>query len=129
MTTPTVTTPDVKAIETLLGTYERSLNTADAELAASLYAPDGVFMPLFLPTAEGSEILGSYRQIFAAIKLEVTFKIDDLGSDKSGLPSTSQLFRSTRSRPPTKPSSDEQPEVASSSSRMVTDQRSLGSSV
>jgi uncharacterized protein (TIGR02246 family) len=81
MTTLTVTTPDVNAIETLLGTYERSLNTADAELAASLYAPDGVFMPLFLPTAEGSEILGSYRQIFAAIKLEVTFKIDDLGVD------------------------------------------------
>jgi hypothetical protein len=58
MTTLPVTTPDVKAIETLLGTYERSLNTADAELAASLYAPDGMFMPLFLPTAEGSEILG-----------------------------------------------------------------------
>lgn len=81
MTTPTDTTPDVKAIETLLGTYERSLNTADAELAASLYAPDGVFMPLFLPTAVGSEILGSYRQIFAAIKLEVTFEIDDLSVD------------------------------------------------
>jgi uncharacterized protein (TIGR02246 family) len=81
MTTLTATTPDVNAIETLLATYETSLNTADAELAASLYAPDGVFMPLFLPTAKGSEIFGSYRQIFAAIKLEVTFRIDDVSVD------------------------------------------------
>lgn len=81
MTPPTDTTLDVKAIETLLGTYERSLNTADAELAASLYAPDGVFMPLFLPTAKGSEILGSYRQIFATIKLEIAFRIDDITVD------------------------------------------------
>ena len=75
------TTSDQKAIATLLDTYERSLTTADAELAASLYAPEGIFMPLFLPTAEGREILASYRQIFAAIKLEIAFQVDDLSID------------------------------------------------
>ncbi len=75
------TTSDQTAIETLLDTYERALNTADAGLAASLYAPEGIFMPLFLPTAEGSEIVGSYEQIFAAIKLEIAFHVDDLSID------------------------------------------------
>ena len=58
ITTPTTT--HGQAIEALLGTYERALNTADAELAASLYAHDGVFMPLLLPTAAGAEILTRY---------------------------------------------------------------------
>ncbi len=79
---PTIaTTADQTAIETLLATYERSLNTADAELAASLYAPEGIFRPLFLPTAAGGEILESYQQIFAAIKLEIAFQVDDLSVD------------------------------------------------
>ncbi len=77
----TPTTNDVQAIEALLSTYERALNTADAELAASLYAEDGVFMPLFLPTAAGDEILGSYRQIFATLKFEIAFHIDDISID------------------------------------------------
>lgn len=75
------TSTDLQAIHTLLSTYERSLNTADAELAASLYASDGAFMPLFLPTAKGEEILGSYQQIFQTIKLEISFTIDDLQVD------------------------------------------------
>lgn len=75
------TTSDQTAIKTLLDTYERSLNTSDAELAASLYGPEGIFMPLYLPTAEGNEILGSYQQIFAAIKLEIAFQVDDLSVD------------------------------------------------
>lgn len=78
---PMTTASDQTAITTLLNTYERSLNTADAELAASLCAAEGIFMPLFLPTAKGGEILGSYQQIFAAIKLEIAFQIDDLSVD------------------------------------------------
>ncbi len=81
MTNTTIATTDAQAIEALLSTYERSLNSADAELAASLYAPDGVFMPLFLPTATGDGIVGSYRQIFEAIKLDIAFETDDLSVD------------------------------------------------
>ena len=33
-------------IRSLLSTYEGALNASDAELAASLYTADGVFMPL-----------------------------------------------------------------------------------
>ena len=35
-------------------------------------------MPLFLPTTADEEILGSYRQIFQTIKLDIAFTIDDL---------------------------------------------------
>ena len=65
-------------IRSLLATYERSLNTSDAALAASCYTPDGVFMPTTLPTAEGANMQGAYRQIFDAIRLDVTFTIDEL---------------------------------------------------
>jgi len=65
-------------IRTLLATYEQSLNTSDAALAASCYAPDGIFMPTALPTARGSDMHDAYRQIFDAIGLDVTFTIDEL---------------------------------------------------
>ena len=65
-------------IRALLATYEQSLNTSDTELAASCYAPNGSFMPASLPTAEGADIEGAYRQIFDAIRLDVTFTIDEL---------------------------------------------------
>mgnify|MGYP002857838943 CR=1 FL=1 len=65
-------------IRALLATYERSLNTSDAALAASCYAPDGTFMPAGLPTAQGAGMEGAYRQIFDAIRLDVTFTIDEL---------------------------------------------------
>jgi uncharacterized protein (TIGR02246 family) len=65
-------------IRSLLATYERSLNTSDAALAASCYTPDGVFMPTTLPTAEGANMQGAYRQIFDAIRLDVTFAVDEL---------------------------------------------------
>jgi len=62
----------------LLATYEQSLNTSDAALAASCYTPDGIFMPTTLPTAKGADMQGAYRQIFDAIRLDVTFTIDEL---------------------------------------------------
>lgn len=65
-------------IRALLATYEQSLNTSDAALAASCYAPDGIFMPAGLPTANGPELEGAYRQIFDAIRLDVAFTIDEL---------------------------------------------------
>lgn len=65
-------------IRSLLAAYERSLNTSDAALAASCYTADGIFMPTTLPTAEGANMRGAYRQIFDAIRLDVTFAIDEL---------------------------------------------------
>ena len=65
-------------IRDLLVTYERSLNTGDADLAASCYAADGVFMPTTLPTVTGADMADGYRRIFDAIRLNVTFTIDEL---------------------------------------------------
>lgn len=65
-------------IRELLATHERSLNTSDADLAASCYADDGVFMPATLPTVVGPDMADGYRQIFGAIRLNVTFTIDEL---------------------------------------------------
>ena len=65
-------------IRSVLTSYERSLNASDAASAASCYASDGVFMPTGLPTAEGADMEDAYRQIFRAIRLDVTFTIDEL---------------------------------------------------
>ncbi len=65
-------------IRELLDTYERSLNTSDADLAASCYTPDGIFMPTTLATVTGTDMTDGYRQIFEAIRLNVTFTIDEL---------------------------------------------------
>ena len=65
-------------IRDLLATYERSLNASDADLAASCYTSDGVFMPTTLPTVTGPEMANGYRQIFDAIRLDVTFTVDEL---------------------------------------------------
>ena len=73
------TTADDHAIRRLLATYETSLNTSDADLAASCYTADGVFMPTTLPTATGTEALkASYAAIFSNIQLNVKFSIDEL---------------------------------------------------
>jgi uncharacterized protein (TIGR02246 family) len=65
-------------IRALLGTYERSLNDSDADLAAACYTSDGVFMPTTLPTISGESLRDGYAGIFAAIRLSVTFTIDEL---------------------------------------------------
>ena len=62
----------------LLATYERALNSSDANLAASVYAPDGVFMPTGLPTATGDGLQAMYAGIFENITLDVSFTIDEL---------------------------------------------------
>ena len=68
----------IDEIRTLLATYERSLNTSDAALAASCYTSDGIFMPTTLPTAAGDQMKAAYGQVFGAIRLNVTFSIDEL---------------------------------------------------
>jgi len=65
-------------IRDLLTAYERSLNTSDADLAASCYAANGIFMPTTLPTVTSADMADGYRRIFEAISLNVTFTIDEL---------------------------------------------------
>jgi uncharacterized protein (TIGR02246 family) len=68
-----------EAIEALLQVYKKSLNTSDAQLAQSLYAKDGIFMPTEAPSAIGSEsILKSYQFIFTQIQLNIEFYIDEI---------------------------------------------------
>ncbi|GAB5905260.1 MULTISPECIES: YybH family protein [Mycobacteroides] len=65
-------------VKTLLYTYEQALNNSDAALAASCYTAGGVFMPTAQPTATGDGLREAYEQIFSAIRLNVTFTIDEL---------------------------------------------------
>ena len=65
-------------IRELLTTYEGALNASDAELAASLYTADGVFMPHQFPSSIGPGVLEAYRQTFEAIALNVAFEIDEV---------------------------------------------------
>lgn len=66
-------------IEKLLGEYQKSLNTSDANLAQSLYTKDGIFMPTEAPSGIGSEgILKSYQYIFSQIQLSIEFFIEEI---------------------------------------------------
>ncbi|MCM2387630.1 YybH family protein [Streptomyces albipurpureus] len=70
------------AVRDLLTVYERALNASDARLAVSLYSPEGVFLPFDGPTATGAqELLEGYEAIFATIRLEVAFTVDDISVD------------------------------------------------
>jgi len=59
----------------LLQTYERSLDTSDAELAASLYTDDAVFMPTALPTATGETTAEANRELFVFHRVDGSWKI------------------------------------------------------
>lgn len=65
-------------IRGLLKTYERSLNSSDAALAARCYTSDGVFMPTALPTAKAGTLEEAYVRTFETIRLHVKFTIDEL---------------------------------------------------
>lgn len=70
---------DKESIKQLLEIYKKSLNTSDAELSASLYTPDGVFMPTEAPSAIGADnILKSYEFIFSQIQLNIEFFIEEI---------------------------------------------------
>jgi uncharacterized protein (TIGR02246 family) len=66
-------------IEGLLGEYQKSLNTSDANLAQSLYTKDGIFMPTEAPSGIGSAgILKSYEYVFSQIQLNIEFFIEEI---------------------------------------------------
>ena len=53
-------------------------NGSDAAMAASCYTADGMFLPTTLPTAAGPDMEQAYEHVFGAIRLNVTFTIDEL---------------------------------------------------
>ncbi len=61
----------------LVRTYFRALNTSDTDLAASLYAPNGVFMGHRSPTSVGGGVHSAYKQVFKAISLDLNFDFDE----------------------------------------------------
>lgn len=70
---------DKQNIETLLGEYQKALNTSDAKLAQSLYTTDGIFMPTEAPSGIGAEgILRSYEYVFSQIQLNIEFFIEEI---------------------------------------------------
>lgn len=58
--------------------HQRVLNISDAKLACWRYTVDRAYVPALLPTACGDELLGAYGQAFQAIRLDVTFTIDEI---------------------------------------------------
>ena len=67
------------AIEKMLNTYFGSLNASDVKTAVGSYTADGVFMPTKFPTATGTkELVTAYENVFKAIQLNVTVKIEEV---------------------------------------------------
>lgn len=67
------------SLEALLRRYEAALNTSDAAAAVEVYADDAVFMAQHRAPAVGrAAIRQAYDEIFAAIRLRVTFGIDEI---------------------------------------------------
>lgn len=75
----TTTTRDNEDMLTLLGRYEAALNASDTDAVMALYAPDGVFMPAFSPSAVGAgAVRQAYDAVFEAIRLSVKFDIVEI---------------------------------------------------
>lgn len=69
------------AIEKSLSIYFDALNKSNVQQAVGQYTGDGVFMPTGFPTATGtSELTTAYENVFKAIQLNVTFKVEEIVS-------------------------------------------------
>jgi uncharacterized protein (TIGR02246 family) len=68
-----------KQVQTLLSSYETSLNAGDAGQIEQLYTADGVFMPAGFPTASGrTAVRGAYDGLFKNIRIAIHFTVDEL---------------------------------------------------
>lgn len=82
--TPTTmnTSNDQTAIKELLFTYRDALNASSTDQVILLYTTDGVFMPTGFPTSAGTEqVRQAYDGVFAMIKLNIEFFIDEIEVD------------------------------------------------
>ncbi len=75
-------TPDTNvetAVTRQLERYEQALNASDVDAVMKLYARDPVFMPQHSLPAVGREaVRAAYRQVFAKIRLDIDFSIDEI---------------------------------------------------
>jgi uncharacterized protein (TIGR02246 family) len=72
-------TPAEIAITTVLHRYQDALNASDTDAVMELYAPDGVFMPQNFASSIGTAaVRKAYDAVFSAIRLTVTFKIEEV---------------------------------------------------
>lgn len=70
---------EARAATAVLRSYEAALNKSDVATIVSLYAPEAVFMAQHRSPAVGSgPIETAYREIFAMIRLEIRFLIDEV---------------------------------------------------
>jgi uncharacterized protein (TIGR02246 family) len=70
---------DRTAIIELLGSYEKALNASSTDAALALYAPDGVFMDCFSPSAVGADaVRREYDAVFKALTLRVKFQVIEM---------------------------------------------------
>lgn len=82
--TPTTmsTTNDQNMIKELLFAYRDALNASSTDQVIRLYTTNGVFMPTGFPTAVGpEEVRQAYDGVFANIKLNIEFFIDEVQVD------------------------------------------------
>jgi uncharacterized protein (TIGR02246 family) len=71
-----ICTDDATVIRNVLKSYEAALNASSTDAVMALYAPDGVFMDCFSPSAVGTEAVHrEYDNVFKKITLNVKFDI------------------------------------------------------
>ncbi|TFZ47806.1 nuclear transport factor 2 family protein [Stenotrophomonas maltophilia] len=67
------------SIAAVLKSYETALNGNDTDTILSLYSAEPVFMPQNAPALVGRDaVRAGYEQVFATIKLNVTFDIHEV---------------------------------------------------
>jgi uncharacterized protein (TIGR02246 family) len=70
---------DETQIRALLSTYQDALNASSTAAVMPLYAPDGVFMPPYSPSAVGATaVRQAYEAVFKSTTLQVTFTVVEL---------------------------------------------------
>ncbi len=75
----TITAKERQAIVATLLQYEKALNESNVEGVLELFTPDGVVMPSGAPSAISTkEISTAYEYVFATIKLDIKFTIDEI---------------------------------------------------
>lgn len=66
-------------IKTAIRAYEAALNGNDIDAILDLYGSNPVFMPQHAPALIGRDaVREGYRQVFAAIKLDIRFTIHEI---------------------------------------------------
>lgn len=84
---------DPAELAAVMQRYGEALKAGDVEALVGLYTANGVFMRQDMPAAVGREALrAAYRQVFASLKLDVAFSIQEseIAGDMACLRSTSK---------------------------------------